>query len=57
MASRAWVAIYIIMQNNIDLMVAYANKIALGLAMKEHAVNQKTIEQEGRTVYGSSINT
>lgn len=50
-------AIYIIMQNNIDLMVAYANKIALGLAMKEHAVNQKTIEQEGRTVYGSSINT
>jgi hypothetical protein len=38
-------------QGNLDLLVAYANKIALGLSMKEHAVNERMIEQEGRTVY------
>ena len=26
-------------QDNLDLLVAYANKIALGLSMKEHAIN------------------
>lgn len=38
-------------QGNLDLLVAYANKIALGLSMKEHAINERMIEQEGRTVY------
>ncbi len=38
-------------QGNLDLLVAYANKIALGLSMKEHAVNERMIEQEGRTAY------
>jgi hypothetical protein len=41
------------MQNNIDLLVAYANKIALALSIKEHAVNEIMIEQQGRTIYGT----
>lgn len=33
----------IAMQNSIDLLIAYANKIAFGLSLKEHAVNQMMI--------------
>lgn len=31
------------MQSSIDLLMAYANKIAFGLAIKEQAVNERTI--------------
>jgi hypothetical protein len=41
-------------QGNIDLLIAYANKIALGLSMKEHAVNERMIDLEGRTIYCTS---
>lgn len=31
------------MQSKMDLVLAYANKIAFGLAIKEHSVNEKMI--------------
>ena len=38
-------------QSDIDLLAAYANKLALCLSMKEHAINERLIESEGRTLY------
>ena len=38
-------------QSDIDLLAAYANKLALCLSMKEHAINERLIEREGRTLY------
>jgi hypothetical protein len=38
-------------QSDIDLLAAYANKLALGLAMKQHAINEKMIDREGNTLY------
>ena len=42
------------MQNQLDILMASTNKIALNLSLKEHSINEELIRSEGRSAYGNS---
>lgn len=42
------------MQNQLEILIASTNKIALSLSLKQHSINEDLIRSEGRSAYGRS---